>query len=525
MSIQAIAKAHEKLNKLTYSSFLYWLLENWVISSGEFKGERYSFRGRPYLLDIVKDESDFIVVQKSAQCGISELMVARAFYLLDKEKLNILYAFPSQTQLRSFVVGRIKSAVNNNPYLFNRIGEAFNTEQIVFNGRIAENVMYLTGAKARSQMISRDVSVLFIDEIDEIDVADVFTLEKRLGAASRPRQYYFSTPSTSEIGINYFFERSKKYEWMVTCKYCGKEQILDWELNIKQFYSEEDSKAKILCQHCLNPITDDVRLNGRWISENPNGEYPGYHISKLMDVRYNANYFLRNGLTPEREEEFYKSDLGLPYETKGNKVTIEDFKRAIDFRYSLQKMSNRTTYMGIDVGNVFHVEIMVKQRGIYRTIFAGEFKEIEQIYPLIKKYNVRTAVIDINPERRIAKKFADKFKGIVYMADYNSYDKLVKKKDVNWIQIHREEAMDLVIRLYKDGLRALPGDIQTAIPDYIKHTQTPVKRIEHDKNGNLVMKFADTKKPDHYFHAQLYAIIASMIAPPAVRFINRGVMR
>ncbi len=525
MSVTAVSKFAERIEEFKYSNFLYWLLENWIISSGEFKGEKYSFKGRPYLIDIAKHESDFFVIQKSAQCGISELNIARAFYMLDKEKLNILYVFPSATQLRSFVNGRIKPAVNNNYYLLNRIGGAFNTEQLIFNGRMGENVLYLTGAKARTQMISRDVSVLFIDEIDEIAVEDVFTLEKRLGAASHPRKFYFSTPSESDIGVNYFFERSTKREWMVKCTHCGFEQVLDWELNIKQFYSEPTKEAKILCQKCLNPITDEARLSGRWVAEHPDAPYEGFHISKLMDVRFDANYFLENGLEPEREKEFYKSDLGLPYETRGNRVTIEDFKNAIDHRYTMQNRSTATTYMGVDVGNKLHVEIMTKLRGKYKTIFAGEFKEFNELSPLLKRFNVRTCVIDINPERRAVKDFAEKHRGVVYMADYTSYDKLVKKKEHNWLQIYREEAMDLVIRLYKDGMRSLPADIQEKVPDYIKHTRTPVRSMEKDKNGNYVMKFHDTNKPDHYFHAQLYAIIAAQIAPPAVRFINRGYLR
>src|SRR3990172_13236324 len=133
-----------------------WILDHWTISSGEQAGKPYSFKGYEFLFDLLNDEHPNQIVQKSAQCGISEKCIGKLFYLADTKKGNLLYVFPADHQMREFSNGRIKSAIGSNPYLLANIRQNFNASQIQYK----TNFIYCRGSQNRRQMISVDASVL-----------------------------------------------------------------------------------------------------------------------------------------------------------------------------------------------------------------------------------------------------------------------------------------------------------------------------------------------------------------------------
>jgi len=519
------------LNAAVKTKFLYWLLEHWLISSGEAKGVKYNFNNRPYLLAIAQDNDNYRITQKSSQCGMSELETARMVFHLDTQRANALYVHPSQEAMRLFVNGRIKPALEDNPYLQKKIGNIFNTEQLKFRasdvrGRQTANIAYFSGARERRQMITKDVSHLYIDEYDEMDQQNIYTLEKRLDNAADPYKSFFSTPTIPGYGINHkFLQDSDQKFWLVKCRHCSTEQYLQWEENILNFYDAPVDDAVFRCKRCHNEITDEDRLNGRYVNFRTYGFLAsGYHVSKLMDIRFKANFFLVNGLDPSKQEEFYKSDLGEPFEPSGNKVTSEDLDSSC-YEGQFLGRSDTPTTCGVDVGDKLHYTISQHNAGISYKIAMGTCNW-QELHSILATYNVMRMVIDVNPERTKAKEFAKHYPFRVFLADYNSKDHLYKHQAGSFerISVNRTEIMTMVIESVKAGTRKIPVATKHKYKEYYEHMKVPIRSLRKNKTtGEMEAYFPKTGKPDHYFHAECYDLLAGLLMSSQVTVHRRGI--
>lgn len=503
-------------NNLDRKFFLIWILENWKISSGESAGNRYSFEKHHYLTAIATDTHYKKIVRKSAQCGISELEVAEMIFLEDTRRGNALYVFPAQPQMSDFVNGRVKPAIENNPYLRQKVGSVYNTGHIQFN----RNNMYFRGAMRRSQMISVDASFLFLDELDEIvsssgdqDPIDIF--EKRLGAATEKYIRAFSTPTFPEYGIDSEYQNSDMRSYFIKCDGCGHRQSLSWDDNV----IVSDGEPKVVCSVCHNDI--DRLKKGEWVAANPGREAHGYHISKLYSPFSNINELYKNSLNPLKEQEFYNSDLGLPYQPKGYTLS-DEILDSIRQNYLMSDTSNRSTTMGVDVGRVLHVRISEKISDFKRKlIWAGE-TSWDGLESIMDRYSVRMCVIDNNPESTKAKEFQDKFRGRVVRAFYpNNMKDLFVQPNRETVNINRTEAMTRVAEGFLNGNNILPMNIRD-VNGYYGMIKAPIKAQKFDSQGNLITFYPKTGKADHFYHAEVYDLIAAELLPKSVIFIPKG---
>src|SRR6185369_9499574 len=124
---------------------------------------------------------------------------------------------------------------------------------------------------------------------------------------------------------------------------------------------------------------------------------------------------------PEQIKEFYRSDLGLPYEPKGSRVT-ETMLRQLSHELpggELPEMQWRKTTMGVDVGTRLHYRISSTGEDGKRYVREmGAVHNWEELDPLIKSYRIRRVVIDALPEIHKCQEWQEKHKGIVIRAFY-----------------------------------------------------------------------------------------------------------
>lgn len=532
--------------ELINESFLLFLLEEWLISSGESRGEKYSFRDRPYLYPIATDDFPFQVVLKSAQCGITELMVARAIHRLRSKRGNILYAFPALSQLRQLVGARIRPAIESNDKLYSLVSGAINLEHI----QIGKNSLYFRGVQNRRQMITVDVSELYIDELDTAVLEAtknnfgnvLYTLEKRLGAAKEPRKFYFSTPSFSGMGIHAEYAGddtnpgSDQREWLVRCSYCGKEQVIDWDENVidknhdksgLQVYTPDVHRVCSQCHEDLQPV--DV-VGGKFVAVKPalSNICHGYHISKLCNAKPNLNQMWLDSMNPMKEQEFRCSDLGIPFEPKGSKLTDDVLELARNSsKHVLHLQSSEPTFMGADVGRVLHVTIGVPTPDQkIKILWAGETPDWSGLDQIMRRFNVRFGVIDAQPGGLEQKDFCIAHPGRCQAAYYPTYlekeKEVFKDRDEIIIHVNRTLVMSMVIQAFFNNRVLLPVDIRS-VRDYYKMMKAPVKATQEDGNGNMRTFFPPVKIADHYFHSFVYLMAAIEKRPKDLIFIPRGI--
>ena len=75
-------------------SILSWLLRNKVKNE---KGDPLDFHSRLYLLDVLTDWSQQIVIKKASQIGGSLIFNLKALFAVSKLRLNILYTSPTRS--------------------------------------------------------------------------------------------------------------------------------------------------------------------------------------------------------------------------------------------------------------------------------------------------------------------------------------------------------------------------------------------------------------------------------------------
>ena len=530
-------KQRDALEELISENFLVFLLEKWKISSGEQLGEPYSFKERPYMLEIAKDNFWFQVIQKSAQCGISELEVAKAVFETVHEKRNVLYTFPASEQMQQFVDARARNAITTNEYLSNFVTGSLNLKKFSLN----YHQIYFRGVQKRRQMISVDVSSLKLDEADEYEDGTVSTLEKRLGAAKEPRKTIFSTPTFHGIGTSLYYFGSEAVKekgsdqrvWTIKCESCGRwnedliwtENVIDLNKNDEKF-SYYEPNVVVICRFCKK-LLNRLSSNAEWVAKVPSNSTHchGYHISKLFSPVANLNQMYLDSQNPIKEQEFYNSDLGLPYEPKGSRITDEALNKCRG-HHLLVKKTMLPSFCGVDIGNKIHaISAQWDDNGKIKVVNVSELDDWLDLPYYYKDMNCKSMVIDMNPDKEQAIDFQKKFDN-VFLAYFSQHlerspEQCSKNLDDYTVGIHRTLMMMVVSDMIYEKNIILPMDIKT-VRDFYEHMKSPIKAKKEDIKGDWVTFYPKTKNPDHFYFAMLYLLISMQLRQrPAISRILR----
>jgi hypothetical protein len=533
MSLPLIQKSVDRsIEQAVIDDFLIFLLEKWRISSGEHKGEKFSLSDRPYLLDIITSKHRNRATMKSAQCGISEEESARAVWkVLPPKKGNVLYTFPAGEQMQQFVDARIREAVMNNDYLADRVTGSLNLKKF----SIGHNQIYFRGAQKRRQIISVDVSDAFLDEVDEYEEGVEYTITKRLGAALNPSISRFSTPSFHGIGISLTYygsedsstKGSDQQVWSIKCPHCNQwNKDLEWENNVLDLndkdikFSHYTPNTIIVCRKCKKEINRLEIDNALWIAKFPSltEHCEGRHVSKLFAPGTNLNQMMLDSKDPLKEQEFFNSDLGLPYEPKGSRLTdaVIDKARGI---HQLTIISRVSTNIGVDIGPKKHVIASVTDDNGRNKIIGIEACDTwDDVGHFFSEFHGRSAVIDLNPEKDEAIDFQKKHDNcrirLAYFAQHleRTKEKYIDDTDKGMVGIHRTYMMMLESDLIHSQDIIFPIDLRQ-VKNFYAHLKSPIKAQKEDLTGNMITYYPKTNQPDHYYFALLYNIVASMMKP------------
>ena len=483
----------------------------------------------PALAEIARDDHPLVVIQKSAQVGVSELLVNRALHAADAgwgERGHVLFLMPNQNQMDDFAQGRIDRALQDSAYLRARLQPEPPRRKGADNKRlklIANGALYLRGADSSRQIASVDADLVILDEYDQMGEGVLELARKRVSSSRRGRIIVASTPKIPEAGINGLFLRSDQRRYSLPCPKCGLEQPLTWEDNL------DLDRALVVCRGCREPM--NVLAKGRWLAQAPGNDVHGYHISRLYSPWANIPEMIEasKAITPFAVQEFQNSDLGETFVPPGGNLSIDIIDRCRR-EYDLSEYRGQSCSMGIDVGHRCHVVIRQRQTDeeragglsfVPRLWFAGDvaFAELDE---LVKRFNVRSVVIDAFPETLAATQFAKRHGSRVALAHYDRYEsgyqRLRARRDEPAVyHINRTDALDEVMQCFRQqtielprdaAARALGGNVKQGLGEYYRELLVPKRTIEQDSQGNWRAKWIDDRRADHYAHAELYAMLA-----------------
>lgn len=527
--------------------------EKYRVMGSPFPGP-WSFDHHPWLLEMHDSKAQKMIGQKAAQMGYTEWAINIAFFYIDVKGLDVLYILPTASDASDFSSGRFDPALELSPHLRSMFSDVNN----VGLKRAGSNVLYVRGSHSRSKLKSIPTPILVFDEIDEMPKDSIALAEERQSGQNETKILQLSTPTIEGHGINVEYKLSSESHFMFSCPSCSRFVELVWPdsfvLTAESLTDPRLKDSHYICTACKNKLPHETKLE--WLKHRKRGgsahfveshsgrSAEGFHVSQLYSMANAcrpekiAEAALKAELDPTRAQEFHNSKLGLCFESKGARVTDEQIRSAIKGYHSGVETINPSLVrtMGMDVGATNHIVVKefeiienlmsINDSATARVLLAtetqGNINDFDEAFNIFRQYGCAACVLDAEPERREALRFAHRALGYIYLCDYQYSQQgreVNVKEDDLIIQPNRTAWLDLSLGRFRNGTIAIPSDVPS---DYIKHIRALVRIYRQDKYGNPYGVYVapgdnvrgstnreiSGDRPDHYAHADVYAELA-----------------
>jgi hypothetical protein len=493
----------------------------------------WNFKHHPWLEEMHNSKAPLNIGMKGAQVGFTECVLNIAFYFIDVRRMDVLYVLPNlQPDAKDFSSGRFDKALE----LSRHLKEMFSDVKNIGHKRAGTANLYIRGSRVESALKAIPVSLLVLDELEEMEQKNIPLAAKRLSGQLERYEWMISTPRIHDSGIHFYYEISSKGIWKFPCPSCSRWIDLGFN-NLKVIgESETDprvSESHLICVECkakLNHEDKIIFLNkGAWHHEFPDREEKGWHVNQLYAMHLKPaeqakEYLL--GLKDEvHEQEFHNSTLGRPHIVKGARLEEADIEKCFHSYRMLDFNRQGLVTMGIDVGRVlnihidqwYHTEMVGQDGNTYskpRNIYHGEIGTFEELDMYMVNFGVKFAVIDSDPDGRKALEFASKWHGQVKLCRFTNgaIGRNLYEANENQYTIHvdRTSWLDIALGRYRRGDIQLPGNTGQ---EYKRQVTAPVRVVRKNKAGNPVAVYETPgNRADHYAFARCYAEIALPLA-------------
>lgn len=510
-----------------------WALQYRIMGS-PFPGP-FSFKYHPWLREMHDSQAPENSGQKSAQMGYTENLLDIAFFTNDIKQRDVLYVLPNKTPDASdFSASRFDAAVELSAHLKALYSDVKN----IGHKRAGAANMYIRGSQAKAGLKSVPVSVLLLDEVEEMNQDNIPLAYERLSGQMEKLIWAISTASIAGVGINKIFSRSSQEHFFFKCPCCSRQVEFRWPDSLVITGDELDDpklvNSHLICTECKNKLHHEAKYeylqSGLWVPSFPDRVqlHRGFYVNQMYSSTVSpfelAVAFIKGRSDQTSEQEFFNSKMGLPHEAKGARLSDGEIRACIgDHLSGPRYTAGKIVTMGVDQGRVCHYEIDewtigqfhgndANTRAHCKVLEVGTTKSFDDLDKLMSKFGIHACVIDAHPERRTAFAFASRFFGYVWMAFYGN--------GVNGKQIHLNETeegepmitvdrtswMDAALNRFR-GERKRISICKDAGPEYTEHLKAPVRVNKMDQNGNPVARYMNDKA-DHYAHARTYSEIA-----------------
>lgn len=500
------------------------------------RGARFDFHGHEYQKKILEDQSQNIVILKSAQIGISEmsarLALAKAVLI---NGFSTIYTLPAASAAQNFMKTRIDPVVNSSPYLSELVSKDVDNSSVK---RFGESYVYLKGAQVDRQAISVPADMIVMDEVDNSN-QDVLTLfESRLIHSKYALTVKLSTPTIPGYGIDLAYKQSRRSLNMCKCNHCNEWFYPDYfeHVRIPGFTDELDkitkrhfadagfkwTEAFVACPKCGLPA-DLTPAHREWVVENPDENFPaaGYRVSPFdCPTIIKTSALVKSSTEYERKQDFYNQRLGIPMEDKETSLSKDELDSCIISEYPGGGFSY---VFGLDMGMTCWMTIAAVLPDntliIVKVVAIPLFQVVDEVPKLVRQYKCRMGVADHQPYTetiyRLQQVLTNMFAGI-YLNNARNID-LFKVRDqekdsdkaqetVRQVSIARDKVFDLIMLMLRSGHILKVSDEHD---DLWKDHLTDQKRLREFRDEELVFVWKKATGMDHMHHSLLYALVAS----------------
>ncbi len=532
------------LQNQTLTTCLRWANKRRIMG-GDFPGP-YSVKYHPWIKEIINTEAPTTYVMKSAQAGATEAGICRALYSIDQLRKDVLYVLPTSRNASDFSKARFNVALNDSPYL-KSIFTDVNSVEIKAAG---SNTLYIRGSRGDANLKSVPVSVLILDEVDEMSQRAISLALERLSGHIEKTVWGISTPTIPNFGISKLYSTSTQEHFMFKCPCCNRWTELIWpdcvEIIGEGVSDVRCAESYLKCKECggkLEHLDKPEWLSkAKWnvTSKNSNPDIRGFHINQLYSYTVNPGELVVSHFRGFGDEaaniEHWNSKLGLPFIGDGAKTTLDDIQACIGSHSKEDARptgGDRIITMGVDVGKWNYVEITewffenytndlnvaATAKVLYETKFHEEDFD-QSLDELMRDFQIQACVIDADPYTMECRRFARRFPGFVWLSrfrrgvagkeisvsDDDDFAPIATCDRSNWFSV-------ALGRFRKPRRIILPRDVSA---EYQAHIQAPIRTYvrvgtveekQKRQTNDLVAKYISTGA-DHFALARVYSEIA-----------------
>ena len=488
-------------------------------------GKTFQTIGHEYQRDIMQCDHPNQCAKKGAQVGVTEINVLKTVHghIYGRYPTGTLYLFPTWNDVSDFSKARFNPLIYDNPQIATHvktISSGGKTMEAATIKKIGNGVLYLRSARQTakieglkadsSSLKSIPVDRIVFDERDVMSSSMVDLAKERISHSDVGEVFQLSTPSIPDYGIDLAYQQSDQRVWEIRCKHCNAYTCLELEFPDCLKTRKDDSVYRA-CKKCGEEI---FPKDGRWTAQSPvNTDMVGWWISQLNSMFVEPKRILEQFQDSKTNlQEFYNSKLGMAYIAAENRLTKNDVLSCCG-NDVMSVRSEGPTSMGADIGKNIHVVIgnrksAGKQLKIIKVATVSSFNDL---HDLGVRFGVKCAVLDLYPETRKVREFAEAERYPVFGCDYQERQKGAFAWDERngVVTCNRTEVCDATHELVVNKGRLELPRRSDELDVYIKHMTGIVKVLQEDDiSGSRVYRYRRIAD-DHYRHATNYFYLAS----------------
>ena len=310
-------------------------------------GRPIRFEDQPWIKPMLDCTDPWQVWQTGRQVAKSTSLASQMVaFGCNIQYLRQLYVTPTFKQTTVFSKDRLRPAIYDSPPIVELYVDRECTDNVFTRGLATPSQMlmrhcFLNADSARGA----SAHVLLLDEIQDLHKDVVPVVEETTSAARRNRELtsqgfadvrrYCGTPKSFDSMLEEYWKRSTQNEWIVPCRGCGKENMLD-EDNIGPKF--------LICKACGHDLDWG---EGRWMTTDPSARWTGWHVSQLMAAQRDENdpqgwipwddiLEKQRTYTPKT---FYNEVLGVAFDSGMRPITKAQIMACCQPEYSLNDVN------------------------------------------------------------------------------------------------------------------------------------------------------------------------------------------
>jgi len=425
----------------------------------------FDWEGYKHLIPVYEDEHRSQTLMAGAQTGKTARLMVHQVRSMGKYWGSLFgYYFPDKHLPAAFSTERWKPFLMSNPALGQYLGSPRQSGKGVdrtLARTLGESTLFFMTTAGKSSTEGLPLKGTYFDEVRRMNMGDIERAMERYSAQKEPIDVKVSTARYPETDIHKFFLEGDQRYFHTDCK-CADGCVLALSYpdciadmrsvtpllkrQVEHAYSHAgmpylgmsaDQRGEFVDAAYICPGCGTILVDPRegWWEPHGNGWAHSWQMPQLLSPTYSAGRILHKHERTRDMQEFWNSAIGLPYidETK-RPVKLEHLNACVDTRlkwaanmpvqWRRQYLSN--TAMGVDVQAGYLVAVIktLAPNGKYRTVHLQIVHGPHDSDPwhslgrLMQDYDVRLAVIDQAPEWSAAMRFAQRWGGRVFLANY-----------------------------------------------------------------------------------------------------------